>query len=124
MSVYSAVITDQTYEGIGIYMNGGSFGAVGSVYKGNYFAGITTSAGVHAGTASARPNDYDVFIVAGGVAAKTGYNLEIKKGSVIVQPSLGISYTFVNSFDYNTAIGKVRPDPLSAIQIEPSVKLV
>jgi len=97
MSVYSAVITDQTYEGIGIYMNGGSFGAVGSVYKGNYFAGITTSAGVHAGTASARPNDYDVFIVAGGVAAKTGYNLEIKKGSVIVQPSLGISYTFVNS---------------------------
>jgi len=115
----------QTYDGIGIYMNGGTFGAVGSVYKGNYFAGLTTSSSAHTGTASSKTNDYDVIVIASGVAAKTGYNFEFKKGSFIIQPSFGMSYTYVDSFDYNTSFGlKVSPDCINAIQLEPTLKFI
>lgn len=115
----------QTYNGIGIYMNGGTVGISGSVYKGNAFAGITTSASAHTGTASSKVNDYDVVILASGIAGKAGYNFEFKDGSIILQPSFGMSYTYVDSFKYNTSMGlKVSPDCLTAIQLEPTLKLI
>ena len=60
-----------------------------------------------------------------GVGNKTGYNFEFKEGKIIIQPSMLLSYTFVNNFDYTTAAGfKIKNDPLHAIQIAPGVKFI
>ena len=36
-----------------------------------------------------------------GIANKTGYNFEFMDGKVVLQPSLFLGYTFVNTFDYS-----------------------
>ena len=60
-----------------------------------------------------------------GVANKAGYNFEFKDGKYIFQPSMMISYTFANTFDYNNAAGvRIESDPLNAIQLAPGVKLI
>lgn len=115
----------QSYDGIGIYMNGGAFGSSGAVYKDNYFAGVTFNAGAQMGQASSPYGNYDLGIVSSGVAAKTGYNFEFKDGNFIVQPNMAMSYSFVNTFDYTTSFGaKVSPDPMHAIQLEPGLNLI
>lgn len=115
----------QTFDGIGIYMNGGTFGAVGSLYKGNAFLGVTTSTGVHGGTANTAVGDADINVIGAGVAAKTGYNMEFKDGSVIVQPNFQMSYSYVNTLSYKIRDGfNVYPDSLHAIQLEPGLNLV
>ncbi len=67
----------------------------------------------------------DVTMLIGGIGNKSGYNFEFKEGKFIVQPGMLISYTFVNTFDYNNAAGvKIKSDPLHAIQLSPSVKFI
>lgn len=113
------------YNGVGIYMNGGSFGTVGTVYKGKFFGGITANAGAQAGSASSAIGNYETCILTSGVAAKTGYNFEFKDGDVILQPSMLMSYSYVDTFDYKTGYGlTVSTDPLHAIQLEPGLKLI
>lgn len=115
----------QNYDNVGVYMNGGTLGISGSIYKGNAFAGVTTSAGAHTGKADSGVSDYDVVVLSSGVAGKAGYNFEFMDGSFIVQPSFEISYTYVDSFDYTAYNGfKVSPDCLNAIQLEPNIKFI
>ena len=40
-----------------------------------------------------------------GLGNKTGYNFEFFDGGMILQPSMLISYTFVNTFDYTNGAG-------------------
>lgn len=51
------------------------------------------------------------------------YNIEFKEGKFIIQPSLLLSYTFVNTFDYTNGAGvKIDSNPLHAFQISPNVR--
>ena len=60
-----------------------------------------------------------------GIAEKTGYNFETFKRKLIIQPSLLMSYTFVNTFNYTTSSAvHMDADPLHAIHIEPQIKLI
>ena len=60
-----------------------------------------------------------------GVAEKTGYNFETLERRLIIQPSLLMSYTFVNTFNYTTASNlHMNSDPLHAIHIEPQIKFI
>ena len=115
----------QAYDGIGIYQNGGTVGAVGMAYKGNYFAGLTANIGASAGEANSMFGREDFTMLMSGVAAKTGYNWELAKGKFIIQPSMLMSYSFVNTFDYHNAAGVgINSDPLHAIQLEPGLKFI
>ena len=61
----------------------------------------------------------------GGIGNKAGYNFEFNEGKVILQPSMLLSYTFVNTFDYTNAAGvRIDNDPLHAIQLAPGMKLI
>lgn len=60
-----------------------------------------------------------------GVGSKTGYNFEFNNGKFIIQPSMLMAYTYVNTFDYTNASGvKISSDPLHSIQIHPTIKFM
>ena len=60
-----------------------------------------------------------------GIGNKFGYNFEFKEGRYIIQPSMLISYSFINTFDYTNAAGiKINSDPMHAIQLSPGMKII
>jgi len=115
----------QNYDGISMYQNGGLLGLTGTLYKGNFFTGLTANVGgngVHASTAQGG-DDFGMFTT--GVAGKMGYNIEFNGGKAILQPSYQMSYSLVNTFDYTNSSGvRVSSDPLNALHIEPGLKLI
>ena len=115
----------QSYDGVSIYQNGGTLGAVGMAYKGNFFTGLTANVGANAGEASTMFGREDFAMLMSGVASKTGYNIELAKGKFIIQPNFLMSYSFINTFDYRNAAGvSIDSDPLHAIQLEPGIKFI
>lgn len=115
----------QAYNGVSIYQNGGTLGASGAWYKGNFFTGLTANVGANAGEASSRFGNDNFTMLATGIASKTGYNFELAKGKFVIQPNYLMSYTFVNTFDYTNSQGvRIDSNPLNAIQIAPGIKFI
>ena len=117
--------SSQHYNGVNTYQNGGLLGATQTFYKGNFFTALTASVGASAGESHNMYGKDDFAMLMAGVASKSGYNLEFKEGKYIIQPSLQLAYTFINTFDYRTAGGvHIDSDPLHAIQINPNIKFI
>ena len=115
----------QRYSGVDAYQNGGLIGGTATFYKGNFFNATTLSVGATAGDASTMYGSENYTMLLAGIGNKTGYNFEFWNGKVILQPNFLISYTFVNTFDYNNAAGvRIESDPLHAIQLSPGLKLI
>ena len=115
----------QTYDGVGIYQNGGTLGASSVWYKNDFFTGLTVNVGANAGQADTMYGSEDFTMLTAGIASKTGYNFELANGKFIIQPNYLMSYTFVNTFDYTNAAGvDITSDPLHAIQIAPGIKFI
>lgn len=115
----------QRYRGVDAYQNGGLVGGTATLYKGNFFNATTLSVGATAGDATGMYGSENYTMLLAGIGNKTGYNIEFKEGKVILQPSFLLSYTFVNTFDYNNAAGvRIKSDPLNAIQLAPGLKLI
>lgn len=115
----------QAYNGIGIWQNGGSLGAVGVAYKGNFFTGLTANIGASSVDGHSEFGNEHFPMLMTGVASKSGYNFEFANGKFILQPSYMMSYTFVNAFDYTNAAGvSITQDPLNVIEIIPGIKLI
>ena len=115
----------QNYDGVSIYQNGGTLGVLGMAYKGNFFTGLTINAGASGVEASTMYGNEDFAMLMAGIASKTGYNWELFNGKFIIQPSMLMSYSFVNTFNYRNAAGvKVDSDPLHAIQLQPELKFI
>ena len=88
----------QRYQGVDAYQNGGLLGGTATFYKGNFFNATTLSVGASAGDASTMYGSENYTMLLAGVGNKTGYNFEFFDGGMILQPSMLISYTFVNTF--------------------------
>ena len=115
----------QSYNGIDMNQQGGTLGVTGTLYKGNFFTGLTISAGASGGEAFTTYGTDRFSMLTAGIANKTGYNIEIAQGKLIIQPSLFLGYTFANTFDYTNSAGvKIKSDPLNAIQVAPGIKLI
>lgn len=114
-----------SYNGISMNQQGGSIGVTGSLYKGNFFTGLTVSTGASTGEAYTSAGSDRYAMMTAGIASKSGYNWEINGGKIIVQPSLFVGYTFVNTFDYRNVSGvRMNSDSLNAITVVPGVKLI
>ena len=115
----------QSFDGVGIYQNGGTLGLTGALYKGNFFTGLVLNAGASGATANTQYGKEDFGIFMTGVASKTGYNFEFADGKFIIQPNYLMSYSYIDAFNYtNSAGSKINPKPLHAIQIEPGLQLI
>lgn len=117
--------SNQNYSNVSINQNGGTLGASGIWYKGNFYTGLTANVGANVAEAHTMYGNENFTMLATGIASKTGYNFELADGKFIIQPNYLMSYTFVNTFDYTNAAGiKVDSDPLHAIQIAPGLKFI
>ena len=115
----------QRYSGVDSYQNGGLIGGTMTLYKGNFFNATTLSVGANVASNSTMYGNDNYTMLLGGIGNKAGYNFEIKEGKLIFQPSMLVSYTWVNTFVYTNAAGvKIENDPLHAIQLAPGVKLI
>lgn len=115
----------QSFNRNSIYNNGGIIGADTAFYKGNFFSLWTAGVGASAADAQTSFGNDNFTMLNTGVAEKTGYNIETLERRLIIQPSLLMSYTFVNTFDYTTAANvSMNSEPLHAIHIEPQIKII
>jgi outer membrane autotransporter protein len=114
-----------TYNGINMTQNGGFLGGTLNVYKGNFFTGLTASTGASTGDADTMYGHDNLTLLTAGIANKTGYNFEFWDGKVILQPSLFLGYSWVNTFDYTNSAGvRIKQDALNALQIAPGIKVI
>ena len=115
----------QSYDGNGIYNNGGLIGVDAVFYRGRFFTAWTADVGANAAEANTIDGRDEFGMLNTGIAQKTGYNFEILDRKLIIQPSLIASYTFINTFNYTTSSDvSINADPLHAIHIEPQIKLI
>ena len=115
----------QNYSGVDTYQNGGLLGGTVTLYRGNFFNAITLSAGASLGESHTMYGKDNFTMLLAGIGNKLGYNFEFKDGKYIIQPSMLMSYTFVNTFDYTNSAGvHIDSDPLHAIQLTPGVKFI
>ncbi|MBO5446996.1 hypothetical protein J6A34_05770 [bacterium] len=115
----------QRFSGVDSYQNGGLLGGTMTLYKGNFFNATTISVGASVSDSRTMYGSEDFAMLYSGVGNKTGYNFEFKGGKCILQPSLLLSYTFINAFDYTNAAGvRVDNESLHALQIAPCVKII
>ena len=115
----------QRYSGIDSTQNGGLIGGTMTLYKGNFFNATTVSVGANVANNQTMYGSEDFAMLLSGIGNKTGYNFEFKEGKLILQPSMLMSYTFVNTFDYTNAAGvRIDNKPLHALQLAPGVKVI
>ncbi len=115
----------QTFYGNSIYNNGGLIGIDGVLYKGGFFTAWTADIGANSAEASSRFGRENFVMLNTGIAEKTGYNFELFKRRLILQPSFMMSYNFINTFNYTTDYDlQINANPLHAIHIEPQIKLI
>ena len=115
----------QWYDNVDIYQNGGNIGVTGAWFKGNFFTALTANVGASIANESTMFGSDDVPMISGGVASKTGYNIELAKGKFIIQPNYLMSYTFVQSMNYKSKSGAhINGKLLNGIQIAPGIKFI
>ena len=115
----------QDYSKQSIDQNGGTLGVMETWYKGNFFTALTANVGGNNAEANTDLGKERMAMLMAGVASKTGYNFEFKNGKFIIQPSILLSYSFINTFDHNNGLGhKVTSSPIHAIQVAPGIKFI
>ena len=115
----------QRYSGVDSFQNGGLLGGTMTLYKGNFFNATTVSVGASISDSRTMYGSEDFVMLYSGVGNKTGYNIELKEGKCIIQPTILLAYSFINAFDYTNAAGvRVENDSLHALQIAPGVKII
>ena len=68
-----------SYNKVSMNKEGGAIGLTGTLYKGNFFTGITASTGASAGQAYTPDGTDNFAMITAGIANKTGYNWEINR---------------------------------------------
>lgn len=117
--------TSQSYSGVSTTTNGGILGLTQTFYHGNFFTALTVNAGASNGESHTMYGKENYTALMAGIGSKTGYNFEFNNGKFIIQPSMLMAYTYVNTFDYTNSAGvKISSDPLHSIQLYPSIKFM
>ncbi len=115
----------QRYQGVDSFQNGGIIGQTITLYKNNFFNATTINVGASSGDSRTIYGSENYTMLLAGIANKTGINIEFKNGKFIIQPAMMVSYSFINTFDYNNAAGiNIKSDPLNAIQLAPGIKFI
>ena len=114
----------QSYDNVLIHQNGGTLGVTGMLYNGGFFTGLTVNGGVSFADARTMYGNDDFHILTAGIASKTGYNWKTAGDRLVIQPSVTVSYSYIDSSDYTAASGvKIKGKALKAVQLSPELKV-
>ena len=124
--------TQFNYGGTGLYSqgvnattNGGVLGLTETFYKGNFYTALTATAGGNFSEIHGMYGKEDIPMLMGGIASKSGYNIELNKGKFIIQPNLLMSYSFVTTFNSTNSVGvKINNKPMHTIQLNPNLRFI
>jgi hypothetical protein len=115
----------QEYDGVEAHQKGGLIGGTLSLYKGVFFSATTLSAGALDTESKSMFGKDNYTTLLAGVGNKTGYNFEFNGGKFIIQPSLMLAYSYINTEDYKNVLGvKVKNDAIHSLQISPGVRFI
>ncbi len=115
----------QKYEGVNSHQNGGLIGGTLSLYKGDFFSALTLSVGALETESKSVFGKDEYNTLLGGVGSKTGYNFEFKDGRFIIQPSLLLAYSYIDTEDYKNVLGvKIENKAAHSVQISPGVRFI
>ena len=115
----------QKYSGIDSTLNGGLLGGTITLYKGNFFNATTVNIANSIVNSQTMYGNEEFNMCLSGIGNKMGYNFEFKDGKIIIQPSMMMSYTFVNVEDYTNSVGvKIKNNPIHSVQLVPSTKVI
>lgn len=92
--------TSQDYPGVSTTTNGGILGLTKTFYNGEFFTALTINAGASNGESHTMYGKENYTALMAGIGSKTGYNFEFNNGKFIIQPSILMAYTSVNTLDY------------------------
>ena len=113
------------YEGIRSRQNGMGLGITETLYKGNFYTALAGSIGTSYGHTNTTDGTEKYHMLMAGVASRTGYSLTLGSCRYVLQPTLLMSYTFINTADYTNASGvRMESDPLQVLQLHPYVKAI
>lgn len=115
----------QGFKGVDVYQNGGLVGFTTSLYRGNFFNATTVSLGATIGDASSKFGSETFTSMLAGVGNKLGYNFEFFEGRFIIQPSLLLTYSFIDTFNHKTSHNvKIKSEPFNILQVTPGLKFI
>lgn len=111
--------------GVSATSNGGVLGVTETFYKGNFYTALTATAGGNFVETHGMFGKEDLSMLMGGIASKSGYNIELNNGKFIIQPNLLMSYSFVTTFNSTNSVGvKIENKPMHTIQLNPSLRFI
>jgi len=127
--IYSAYAgyngSEQKFEGVTANQNGGTFGGSALVYKENFWTSVTMNIGALSTDAKTMYGDENFNMLTSGIASKKGYNIELQDDDYILQPNLQLSYSYINTEDYNNAAGiSIKSGDLHAFQIAAGLRFI
>ncbi len=115
---------NQKYDDNKIENDGGYVGASGFIERNNIFMALTANIGFLSNDAKNKygKDDYDNYWIA--LSTKFGYNYNIGNSGYSLEPSVYLSYVFVNADSYNSRSGvRINQENLNSFQVAPSLKL-
>ncbi|MGN0014930.1 MAG: hypothetical protein ACI37T_05875, partial [Candidatus Gastranaerophilaceae bacterium] len=115
----------QTFDGVGIYQNGGTIGLTGALYKNDFFNLTTANIGASGADQDSNYGSADFWMLRAGLANKTGYNWNLANGKFIIQPHLMMSLSSVSLFSYKAAPNiDIDGESLFTYQLAPGFKFI
>lgn len=115
----------QKYDGVETDQNGGLLGFGLTMYGSNFFTALTVNGGYFDNRTDTMYGKENFSAYSVGAALKTGYNIELPFYFSVIQPSVLVSYTFVDSENYtNAANVRIEGDTINAFQVAPGLKLI
>lgn len=115
----------QSYDDVDIWQNGGSVGVSGMLFKNDFFLGATANVGGSGINANYEDGRDDFGMLTTGAALKTGYNFNVAKGRLIIQPHFATSYSYIKTCKFENPNGEqIDNDGLHAWQVAPGLKIV
>ncbi|MCM1266127.1 MAG: hypothetical protein NC200_08005, partial [Candidatus Gastranaerophilales bacterium] len=114
-----------SYSSVDSSQQGAVIGATGNIYKGNFFNTITANVGWAISENYTAYGTDTINLLMSGFANRMGYNIDIRSGKYIIQPSFMMGYTYVHSSDYTASNDvRIQSEPLHVMHFAPALKFV
>lgn len=115
----------QSYNGVGMYQNGGQAGAMATFMKNDFIGSIMAFGGGYSNRMDVGNATDNTGNWIAGTAAKAAYNFHPSKHFVI-QPTLMASYTYLGQQNWHSNYGdmSMRAEMLNGVNVAPGINFI